>query len=539
MSAKSDAVRYRSALALVIVLSIALRFIGLFWGVPAASHPGHSYHQDEMFHISWGLTLYEGDYIAQHFMYGGTLYFSFMAAVYKLSEVFSGLLHNIGPLVDAIETGRVVCATISVATVALVASLGRRLAGPAVGLLAAAMLALSPGHVFLAKLVRPDQVATFLVTLLMWLAARAMEPAASPRARTRRYAVMGLLLGAMVAFRFPLALFGVAPLTTLWLEWRATPAPRANPLRDRALWLLVVLTPVGFALASPHSVLHPGWQLAGLKLQFNFQTDVFAEALGRGPGLYQYGVRMPVEALGMPMYAMALTGVVYGAWRRRPAQLLLLVSMLPYFLLTSRATWVVVRYVLPMLPMLSVLAGIAIVDAARAAGRLRFALGAVVAAAGAITLLADAALLGVVARPDVRDVVTAWLARAVPAGTGVLEFERYRGDNCFNPPLPSNVDARWFALEAVSDPRTIADDRAAQVVIVHEDITREAERLGASDPRPEYRALLALLAPDGAFREAARFAPPVTVFGLHFDRWFQSADYYVMRPEIRVYVRKR
>jgi hypothetical protein len=526
---------YRLLLTLVLAVAALLRFSGLFWGMPGETHPGFSYFEDEMYHLSWGLELYEGKYAATQFIYGGTLYFSFTTGVYKLGELLSGLLHNVNSLGDAIEVGRVIAATVSVLTVALTAAIGRRLFGPAVGLVAAAILAVSPGHVFMAKFLRPDQVAVFLATLLVWLTACAHG--AAPRARLRLYAIMGVLLGAMLAFRFPLLLFSAAPLALAVLEWRASPAPRPSLLRDRALWLLVGLVPISYALLSPHSLLHPEWLRAGLELQWSFQSNFYVESIGRGPGVYQYGVLMLGDALGPPLCLAAFVGVACAAWRRSPAHLLLLAALTPYFLMTSQAALVVIRYILPIVPVLAVLAAAAIVDAVRAAGRLRAAVAGVAVLAVLVTAAADIAMLRVLARGDVRDFVTQWLAREAPAGTGVLEFMRYSSDRCFNPPLPPSVTARYFALETGSDPRAVANDGAAQLLVVHEQLTRESERVGAADPRIEIRALLELLAPGGAFREAARFKSPIEFLGIPFGSWFDSSDYLFFDPEIRLYAR--
>ena len=130
---------------------------------------------------------------------------------------------------------------LSGATVALTAVLGRRLAGPAIGLIAAGVLALWPNLVIGAAVVLSEPLATLLgvvvVTLLVW----------DPRPSTGRLVLAGVVLGVAAEVR-P----GSLVLLVLFL---AVPAGGSGRARVRAVALggvaaLLVVLP--FALRSSY-----------------------------------------------------------------------------------------------------------------------------------------------------------------------------------------------------------------------------------------------------------------------------------------------
>jgi hypothetical protein len=206
-------------------------------------------------------------------------------------------------------------------------------------------MAISLAHSFLAQNVRPDELGSALVALLLYLSARRQTQTDASESAWPEF-VLGLLLGAMLALRFPLAVFGLVPQYVLWLQRRpASLAALRAFLLDRRVWALALAVPLAYAPCIPHTLLHPNGLRAGLQVQWAYLSGVFKDAIGRGPGLYQYGVLMLAEALGWPPYVLALVAVIAAAWRRRPADLLLLATLLPYLLLTADAMRMLVVFV--------------------------------------------------------------------------------------------------------------------------------------------------------------------------------------------------
>lgn len=532
-----DRSRYRLCFLLILAIALFLRSGGLFWGLPNAAHPDYSYHPDEVFHVVWAAWLAQGQLIAKHFMYGGTLYYSLLNGYRYLAEALSGHLGGGNFMADVLIVGRIGTVMFSFLAVCLTAAATRRLYGDLAGLIGGAALALFPAHAFLAQNVRPDELGAALVALLLYLCARRLTQT-DARERAWPDFCLGLLLGSMLALRFPLAVFGLAPLSVLWLQRRPTSllALRAF-LLDRRLWALLLAIPLSYALCSPHTLLHPDGLRAGLQVQWAYQSGVFEDAVGRGPGLYQYGVRMLAEALGWPLYALAAFAVLAAAWRRRPADLLLLAALFPYLFLTANASWVVVRYTLPLLPVLAVLIGGLLVEPGVGRAFTRRATGIVIAAVLAFTLLPDLALRRSLASPNKRELVGAWLQAHVPADTGIVVFEQYGGDTFYRPTLPASVEVLVFPLQEAVDPGVLARLQPAPLLLLSEDVYGNMDRLGAAHPKPRIAQLARLLRPDGEYRLVRSFEPEIRFLGIDFTSWFRSQDYRIIEPGFRLYAR--
>jgi MFS family permease len=527
---------------LAVMLGFALRAPGLFAGLPDVSHPSYSYHPDEVYHLEWARWLYEGQFVPKQFMYGGTLHFSVLHAYAMYGEWLGDRLPGINPLADALIVGRVASLMFALLTIVLTAQLGRHLFGATVGALAACCIALAPAAVFLTGSVRPDTLATLLATLAMLLAARILQwPARDARGRLLAiYAMSGVLLGAMIALRFPLGTFGLTFIAaTGWREHGKTPWYRW--LFDAPHWLLGIGALLGYAVASPHTLAHPDIAWLGLHVQWAYQSGTFEDAIGRGPGLWQYGVRMLAQGLGWFVYPVAIAGLVL-ALRVRHAGWLLWAGIAPYLLLTSFTSWVVVRYVLPLLPLLAIAAALAVVHGARyaqqrwraRAGQGVYAMALLLALA---TVATNLAFLRQYAPRDARDEAAKWLAGQAEPGSGVLTFWGYQGDVFFNPPLPDTLQQRVVMINDPLNIDALARDPNNQWLVVNASLYTNMDRLGENHPRAQVRDLAALLRTN-VFELAAQFDHVPRVAGVDVSAQFDSQDYQILNPGIRVYRRR-
>ncbi len=90
--------------------------------------------------------------------------------------------------------------------------------------------------------------------------------------------------------------------------------------------------------------------------------------------VYHATVSLPV-ALGWPLFLLSLGGIILAGGRRRPADVLMLAAVLPYYALLASADLRFLRYVAPLLPPLCILASGLVVGLAawgrRRAGRRR------------------------------------------------------------------------------------------------------------------------------------------------------------------------
>lgn len=526
--------RGAAALILILLLAAALRLPGLFWGVPDEAHPDFSWHPDEAAQLYWARAMAQGQVLVGQFIYGGTLHFSVLNAYYHYGNLLADVFNGYSDLANAIMFGRCMVALISLLTVLLTWRIGVRLFGDTAGLLAAAFLALSPAHVFLAQNVRPDELGTLLALLPLWLGARMLQGAPADR---RHFAAAGLLLGIGVALRFPLAAFSVAPpLAWLLRERQAGWKPLLSGLLRWRMPLMLALGAVAYALASPWSLLHfHDGLLRGLEVQRSYQVAPFADAAERGPGIYQYGWIELRQALGVPLHLLALAGVALACLRPTPQRLLVLAPALGYFIPTTLASWVVVRYTLPIVPLLALLAAVAAGEAAPPDRPWRRSM--VVTATTALllwTLLSDLAFLKVQTGRNVRDLATDWIRAEVPAGASIVEVRQYPSDSFHNPVIPTGYIHNIFVAGSSAENGLLDSSRDHDYLVLSGPTFYNMDRLGPRNPQHGGPALQLVLQ-SGHYALERELTVPVRLLGLDFSEDFTSQDYRIINPGERIY----
>src|SRR5207237_6824993 len=116
--------------------------------------------------------------------------------------------------------------------------------------------------------------------------------------------------------------------------------------------LIGVLRIGALARTAPFLVLEPGMAQHGIGYIFQHLGRATAPAIGwvrLGVALW-FGID-PVLVL------LAVIGVAYAAWRRQPADWIILTFLLVYFLLIGAGRSVFLRYADPMIPLLLLLGG--------------------------------------------------------------------------------------------------------------------------------------------------------------------------------------
>jgi hypothetical protein len=524
--------RWALALSLVLLLAAVLRIPGLHWELPDAQHPGYSGHPDEAGHYIFARMLAQGQLIPPQFMYGGTFYFVLLNACYHYARLLGGVLGGAGDFANTILFARYVFTACSLLSVLLTWRIGLRLFDPGRGLLAALFLALSPAHAFLAQVMRPDELGTLLALLLLWMGVLVLR---GQPARDRLYfAVTGALAGLALALRFPLAVFALAPVLAFLLRDGGAWGERLAALLRWRLPLLLALALPAYALASPQTLLHPDLLQAGLRFQQQYQLQAFPDAAERGPGIYQYGWLTLRQALGTPLHLLALAGVLLAALRANAARLIVLAPLLAYFASLTLVSWVVVRYTLPMLPLLALLGADAMFGLA-AGGTMRRRLAAA-AAAGLIawTLLGDAAFLRIQAGRNAREAALDWIEANIPKGASIVQVQQYLNDVFLCPEIPPGYRRVLFRLDLGGASRLLDAGADHDFILVNADSYRNMDRLGARDPQPGVPALQQVL-DSGRYRLAAEITVPVRLLGVDFSEQFTSQDFNIINPGQRIY----
>lgn len=524
---------YAVMLAAILLLALELRLFGIEWGLPAADHPSYSYHPDEAATLVWAEWLAKGEIISRQFVYGGTFYFSMLNASITFGRMFSDSLGGINLLADSILFGRLVLTVLALITIWLVYRVGALLHDRTTGVVAALFLAVSPAHIVWAQRLRVDEMAAFCTVLVVFFAARLLRDKKPAR---RLYVYAGMAIGLALATRIPLVVFAVAPVAAHVLRQRKQlDMSFWKCLFDRELLVLYVAAVGALVVLSFHSFLHFDKLLEGMRVTMTFESSPFPDAVDRGPRLLQYGFLLLPQALGVPIFVFGLAGVAWACMRRRKEDMVVLLSVIPYFLLLSFASWVVVRYTLPLVPLLALTAAWFVSEICVRYTRAR--VGSYVAMALAVmwTLASDLAYLRVAAGMDIRDVAANWIVEHTDPQARIAVVWGYDGDHYFNPVIAlPRVKVPW--INSVTTVDAPLDPLAPQHLVVNEYSYKNMDRLGDRHPVEWYRQFrVSLSASD--YRLINEFKHRYEFLGVDFSWCFSAFDFSVVNPGIRIYAR--
>jgi len=302
---------------------------------------------------------------------------------------------------------RVLDALLGSLTVLLVFEFGRRAYGWLAGFFGAAALAVAFLHVRDSHFGTLDIPLSLVSVAAMYVAYRTLQARG-----LRPLLINGITLGVAASLKYNGALVfaGIAAAQTL----------RARVERLRWQRLLVRLALIGvlgiitLALTSPFLVLDPGMTQHGIGYIFQHLGRATAPAIG--------WVRLSVAlwfGIDPVLVLLGVIGVAYAAWRRQPADWIILTFLLVYFLLIGAGRSVFLRYADPMIPLLLLLAGRALAAFVQltAPGRTRrLALGVAFVLIAVAPLVHDVRYDLLIQQTDTRSLAFEWLAQHVPSG---------------------------------------------------------------------------------------------------------------------------
>ncbi len=302
---------------------------------------------------------------------------------------------------------RVLDALLGSLTVLLVFDFGRRAYGWLAGFFGAAALAVAFLHVRDSHFGTLDIPLTLACFAALYIAYRTIQARGA-----RPLLINGIALGVAASLKYNGALVfaGIAAAQTLRARAELIRWPR---LLGR-LALIGVVGIVTLALSSPFLVLDPGKTAHGIGYIFQHLGRATAPSIGwvqLSLALW-YGID-PVLVL------LAVIGVAYAAWRRQPADVIILTFLLVYFLLIGAGRSVFLRYADPMIPPLLLLGGralAALVDLTAQGRARRLALAAALVLIAVAPLGHDVRYDLLIHETDTRTLAFDWLAQHVPAG---------------------------------------------------------------------------------------------------------------------------
>jgi hypothetical protein len=380
----------------LFIVAAGLRLWGINFGLPALYRP------DEDVTVGRAMGIVHG-VLNPHFADWPHLYF-YVAAAWLAPLRLLGMVQD--PASGYLGV-RVLDALIGSLTVLLVFEFGRRAYGWLAGFFGAAALAVAFLHVRDSHFGTLDIPLSLACVAALYLAYRTLHSRG-----VRPLLLNGITLGVAASLKYNGALVfaGIAAAQTL----RA----RAERIRwPRLLARLALVGVVGVAtlvVTSPFLVLDPGMTQHGIGYIFQHLGRATAPAIGwvqLSLALW-FGIDPVLVLLGV-------IGVAYAAWRRQPADLIILTFLLVYFLLIGAGGSVFLRYADPLIPLLLLLGGRALAALVQqtAQGRSRrLALGVAFILIAVAPLVHDVRYDLLIQQTDTRTLAFDWLAQHVPAG---------------------------------------------------------------------------------------------------------------------------
>jgi len=379
--------------------------------------------------------------------------------------------------------GRAVTAVFGTATVWLLHRAGLYW-GRRTALLAAVMLAVMPLHVRESHYTLTDVPSTFFVTLSLLLSLRAHD-----KATTWSFALAGAAAGLAGATKYNAGLAVIMPLVA------AVMTPAVRPARGAAILWVLISTLIAFLVAAPYTLLDLPHFLNG----FAYLAGAYrAPANTADPGWFVY-LKLLRASLQWPGTFIVLSGLVLAGVRlaRGPDRIkwtLPLVFSILYFYFVAHQNIYYGRYLLPIVPPLSLLgaAGILwIFDTMRARHAPAAARQVVTAVITLLVVVPPAytsiAFNGLEARVWTTEQAYRWILATLPKGSTIC----IEGSVTFQLP-PAYKSTHVVQLPRKGDAASFKRDGVQYLVA-------SSQQYGSQGP--EYQRLFA------ETKELARFAP--------------------------------
>jgi 4-amino-4-deoxy-L-arabinose transferase-like glycosyltransferase len=420
MTASSEEIsRSRLGLVLALVAAALLRFWALSQGVP------FSVQVDEPEVMVRAVGMVKTGDLNPHFFDYPSLYIYLQAILAVARFVVGAMQGEWSSLAQAPNEafylwGRALTALMGTATVWMLFHIAMRW-GARTALLATVMFAVMPLHVRESHFVLTDVPVTFFVMLTLLMSLRANE-----RSTVWAFALAGAAAGLAGATKYNGVLAVLIPL----LACAMTPAVR--PSRVVAMLWIVAAMIATFLIVAPYT-------LIDLPTFLNQFARLSAEY--RTPGTFDDPVWLIYlkhlrNALGRPGSLIVIAGVTLGLFKTaagpdRMKWALVTIFPLIYFRFISNQTLFFGRYLLPLLPFLSLLGAAAIVEIVRQLRRpaVPITVRNVVIVALTIVAIAPPAYTSIgfnanAAKEWTTEQAYTWILREIPAGSKVTMESR-------------------------------------------------------------------------------------------------------------------
>lgn len=398
--------RKRLAVVAILAGALALRVVGLRYGLP------YVYNPDEVSIMSRALAFAKGDLNPHNFLYP-SLYFYVLFAwegLTALLAVAARAVSSFGAFqreffldpTRVYVAGRLLTALLGTATVAATARLTAGIAGQRAALIAALFLAVLPLHVLNSHYVKHDVP----VTLLIVLAYIAYE---------RRSLVIAAVITGLAFSTHYYTIFLAIPLA-----WSAAQGARDRGDAMKRILIAGAISAIVFFVCSPFILAEHATALRDIRANRQIVVDRAVGQIGYLGTAVRYAKMMTEWPMPL-LFVLALVGAITAiAAPKTRRQALMLLSFPAAFLLFIVGTYPASRYLVPLTPFLVIFAAIAFARAFEMDTWTRrgavFGIIVIVAAGLLETLWTDV----FIRQADTRTLAAQYIDAHVPAGSTIL-----------------------------------------------------------------------------------------------------------------------
>jgi hypothetical protein len=399
------------ALAVLLIVTLLLRLWGIKQGLP------YIYNVDEESHfVPKALTFFghslNPDYFLNPPAYSYLLNIVFEVWFGSRDAVMRAYTRN---PTEVFVVARVVAAILGTVAVWLTYLTGRRLFGKEVGLIAAAIFGLAFLPIFYSHLALNDVPTLAPVALSLYGVAGVLR-----RGRLRDYLIAGVGIGLAAATKY------TGGFTMLCLLFAAGSGAAGTEHRHTARRLAAALAAAltAFLIANPYALLDFSAFIQGVRQQAS-ETD--AAKLGSSPvGGIDYYLWTFTWGIGWAPTVAAVIGSALLAVRRQlRVALVLIPAPIAFVIFMGEQHRYFGRWLMPVFPIVAILAGYAAVELIRFLSRARAIPVAFAGAVVAVLLLAQSVTAvvhndEVLSRADTLNTTRAWMVRHIPIGAKIV-----------------------------------------------------------------------------------------------------------------------
>ncbi len=338
--------------ALIVLAAFALRVWGVWFDLPDLPHP------DEIHEVHRAVRLGMGSFEWDRTGKGGYFYLLFVEyGVYFVVLRLMGSVESVAEFMDLFIRdpsgfwliGRTTTAALGALNVWLTYRIGRRVAGEAVGLLAAFFLAFCFLDVLHSHFVTVDVPMTTGVLATVFFAFRILD-----RGRLRDYLLAGAFAAIATMTKLPAAPVVLVVALCHGLRCRDEHRPWWAIVLDQRIIASGALCLLVYIAGNPGILNNPATLTSLASSIAVGRPQTAAAVVERPEGNISYYARATRDALGWPLSLWVVPATVMALWRRSRGMIVVLLfpALLYPAIVVTGSDWRHARFILPALPFL-------------------------------------------------------------------------------------------------------------------------------------------------------------------------------------------